>query len=418
MRKERLKPFVEWLAELQGSASDLDGLHQSLCRRLLTLGYGIWRSGLLLETLDPEFSGGRIVWSREGEEEVQVTLNPHTQDVSEAYARSPLKIVDETGRTLRARLDAPVLALPLFEELRAEGATDYMIVPLAFTDRRRSAGLSFTTDTVGGFTDEDVNELEIMAKLISATFEVRLLRHIAINLLDTYVGPRAGANILDGSVKRGDGGRMRAVIWYSDLRNFTRLTETMETSELLDLLNEYFDIVGTAAIKRGGEVVQHIGDAIMIYFTVPDDTTDGKVTAGVVDAAAEALAGLDAANEARRARGALEIKCGIGLDIGEVTHGNVGSVRRLSFNVVGPAVNRAARIETLTKALGTPLLMSADFARTTDRPWLSAGWHALKGVPDPVEIARLPEAAHPAAAGQSEDRRLVQAPLPLDPARS
>ena len=156
MRQERLKPFVEWLAELQGSASDLDGLHQALCRQLLALGYGIWRSGLLLETLDPEFSGGRIVWSRDGEEEVQVTLNPHTKDTSEVYARSPLKIVDETGRTLRARLDAPVLALPLFEELRAEGGTDYMIVPLAFTDRRRSAGLSFTTDTVGGFTDEDV----------------------------------------------------------------------------------------------------------------------------------------------------------------------------------------------------------------------------------------------------------------------
>jgi adenylate cyclase len=265
-----------------------------------------------------------------------------------------------------------------------------MIVPLAFTDRRRSAGMSFTTDTPGGFTNEDVAELEAIATLISATFEVRLLRHIAINLLETYVGPQAGASILDGSVKRGDGGRMRAVIWYSDLRNFTRLTETMETSELLDLLNEYFDLVGSAAIKRGGEVVQHIGDAIMIYFTIPDGSTDAQVTAGVVEAAVEALAGIDAANEARRARGAVEIKCGIGLDIGQVTHGNVGSLRRLSFNVVGPAVNRAARIETLTKALGTPLLMSADFARTTGGTWLSAGWHALKGVPDPVEIARLP----------------------------
>jgi adenylate cyclase len=164
----------------------------------------------------------------------------------------------------------------------------------------------------------------------------------------------------------------------------------METGELLDLLNEYFDIFGTAATKRGGEVVQHIGDAIMIYFTIPEGTEDRAVTAGVVEAAVEALATLAAANEARRARGAVEIRCGIGLDIGEVTHGNVGSIRRLSFNVVGPAVNRASRIETLTKALGDPLLMSADFARTTGLPWHSAGWHALKGVPDPVEIARLP----------------------------
>ena len=390
MRGERLKPFVEWLAERQGSAADIAELHQALCRLLNSLGYGLWKSGLLLETLDPEFSGGRTIWSRDGTEELELTLNPHTRDMSEAYARSPLKIVDETGHTLRARLDGSVQSLPLFEELRAEGATDYMIVPLAFIDRRRSAGISFTTDTPGGFTDEDVRELEIISILFSATLEVRLLRHIAISLLETYVGPQAGASILDGSVKRGDGGRMRAVIWYSDLRNFTRLTETMETSELLELLNEYFELVGNAAIKRGGEVVQHIGDAIMIYFTIPDGSTDGQVTAGVVDAAVEALAGLAAANEARRARGAVEIKCGIGLDIGQVTHGNVGSLRRLSFNVVGPAVNRAARIETLTKALGTPMLMSADFARTTGRPWLSAGWHALKGVPEPVEIARLP----------------------------
>jgi adenylate cyclase len=390
MRQERLKPFVEWLAERQGSAADIAELHQALCRLLNTLGYGLWKSGLLLETLDPEFSGGRTIWSRDGTEELELTLNPHTRDMSEQYARSPLKIIDDTGHTLRARLDGSVQSLPLFEELRAQGATDYMIVPLAFIDRRRSAGLSFTTDTPGGFSDEDVRELEVISTLISATLEVRLLRHIAISLLETYVGRQAGASILDGSVKRGDGGRMRAVIWYSDLRNFTRLTETMETSELLDLLNEYFEIVGNAAIKRGGEVVQHIGDAIMIYFAIPDGSTDGEVTAGVVDAAVEALVGLDAANEARRARGAVEIKCGIGLDVGQVTHGNVGSLRRLSFNVVGPAVNRASRIETLTKALGTPLLMSADFARTTDRPWLSAGWHALKGVPDPVEIARLP----------------------------
>jgi adenylate cyclase len=390
MRSERLKPFVQWLAERQGSAADIAELHQALCRLLNTLGYGLWKSGLLLETLDPEYSGGRTIWSREGTEELELTLNLHTRDMSEIYARSPLKIIDETGHTLRARLDGSVQSLPLFEELRKEGATDYMIVPLAFIDRRRSAGLSFTTDTPGGFTDEDVNELEIISTLFSATLEVRLLRHIAINLLETYVGPQAGASILDGSVKRGDGGRMRAVIWYSDLRNFTRLTETLETGELLDLLNEYFELVGNAAIKRGGEVVQHIGDAIMIYFLIPDGSTDGQVTAGVVDAAVEALAGLDAANETRRARGAIEIKCGIGLDIGQVTHGNVGSLRRLSFNVVGPAVNRAARIETLTKALGTPLLMSADFARTTGRDWLSAGWHALKGVPDPVEIARLP----------------------------
>ena len=390
MRPQRLRPFVQWLAERQGSAADIAELHQALCRLLNSLGYGLWKSGLLLETLDPEFSGGRTVWSREGAEELELTLNLHSRDLSEQYARSPLKIIDDTGHTLRARLDGSVQSLPLFEELRAEGATDYMIVPLAFIDRRRSAGLSFTTDTPGGFTDEDVNELEIISTLFSATLEVRLLRHIAINLLETYVGPQAGASILDGSVKRGDGGRMRAVIWYSDLRNFTRLTETMETSELLELLNEYFDLVGSAAIKRGGEVVQHIGDAIMIYFTIPDGSTDAQVTAGVLDAVADTLAGLDAANAARRARGAVEIKCGIGLDIGQVTHGNVGSLRRLSFNVVGPAVNRAARIETLTKALGTPMLMSADFARTTGRPWLSAGWHALKGVPDPVEIARLP----------------------------
>ena len=390
MQHERLKTLVSWLAQRQGAQVDIGELHQSLCRFLNTLGFDLWRSGLLLETLDPEFSSGRSIWSRDGDAELELTLNPHTRDLTEQYARSPLKVVDETGRTLRARLDGSVRSLPLFEELRAEGGTDYMIVPLAFMDRQRSAGLSFTTDRPGGFADEEVRELELIGALISPAIEVRQLRHIAINLLETYVGPQAGASILDGLIKRGDGGRMRAVIWYSDLRNFTRLNETMPTADLLELLNEYFGLIGDAAVKRGGEIVQHIGDAIMIYFTIPDGTDDGAVSAGVVDAAVEALAGLEAANAARRAMGLVEIKCGIGLDIGEVTHGNVGSLRRLSFNVVGPAVNRAARIETLTKALGTTLLMSADFARSSGRPWLSAGWHALKGVPDPVEIARLP----------------------------
>lgn len=110
-----------------------------------------------------------------------------------------------------------------------------------------------------------------------------------------------------------------------------------------------------------------------------------------VDAALDAFANLATLNHRRRREGAPEIQFGVGLNVGEVIYGNVGAPDRLDFTVMGPAVNRSARLEGLTKVLGVPLLMSAQFAAQLNVPVRSLGTHVMKGVPDPQEAFALEE---------------------------
>ena len=84
------------------------------------------------------------------------------------------------------------------------------------------------------------------------------------------------------------------------------------------------------------------------------------------------------------------MRFGIGLHVGPVTFGNIGTEDRLDFTIIGPAVNRAARLESLTKQLGVPVLASAEFRDATTQPLVSLGRHELRGIPQPVEVFTLP----------------------------
>jgi adenylate cyclase len=109
-------------------------------------------------------------------------------------------------------------------------------------------------------------------------------------------------------------------------------------------------------------------------------------TSGAFDAARDALSAMEEINAGRVEAGRDAIRFGVGLHVGLVTFGNVGTEDRLDFTVIGPAVNRCARLETMTKVLGVPVLASAEFNSVCPRPMRSLGRHRLRGVPEPVEI--------------------------------
>jgi adenylate cyclase len=114
------------------------------------------------------------------------------------------------------------------------------------------------------------------------------------------------------------------------------------------------------------------------------------VTSAALNAARRLMSDIEAANEARAAGGRDPVRFGIGLHVGAVTFGNVGTEERLDFTVIGPAVNRAARLESLTKELKVPVLASADFKEVCVQPLVSLGFHHLRGIADPVEVFTLP----------------------------
>ena len=385
-----LAPVAAWLAIEGRTIADPVALVNALMSRLDAAGARVDRLRFVSGTLHPQVLAWGAVWNRDGG--AQIVTADHGIENTESFAGSPIQIVRQQNRPFRQRIAAKLAddAYSLYHELRAEGMTDYFAVPMVFG----TGGVNFlalATQAPGGFSDDDLDRFQALANLVAPLFEIIERRRMTLGLLDTFVGPRIGKRILDGQVKRGDGERIDAAFWYSDLRGFTELSEALPAAELLQLLNAYFEACAAAAAARGGEILQFIGDAVLIVFEIRRAGEERRVCEDALDAAIDAFNAIAVINHRRRHAGLREIAFGLGLHLGTVTHANVGAPNRLAFNVVGPAVNKTARIQARTKDAGVPLLVSAEFAGHLRRPLRSMGSYDLRGVQGTHEVFALPE---------------------------
>jgi len=374
-----------WLARQAPALGRLDLLFQSFCRELTERGLPVWRSNLGLEILHPETSGKVLSWT---DGVYAARQRERTGAMGEDYLRSPVRIVDETDRPFRRRLDSPCPDLPMLEELRAEGATDYAIFPLPFQDKNRTAILSFATRAPQGFGDSDIEELEMAAALFSPYAERYVLRRVAVDLLDTYVGRRSGERIFGGRIDRGQAETIGAAICVADLRGFTRLADAGPQDRVISILDDWFECLAAAADSEGGEILKFMGDGLLAIFPVDGDPADACARA--FRAANKALAALTKLNDRRVLDGEAPLACGLALHLGDVAYGNVGGRTRLDFTVIGPAVNLAARLESLTRDLGVPLLTSESFARAVGPHLVSFGRHPIRGLDRSEQVFGLP----------------------------
>ena len=360
-----------------------------LCWRLVGDGVPLWRATVHAGTLHPQIRGLGLRWWRDRRivEEYRIL---HSSDTAEDYRQSPIRAAIEDGIKFRRRLDGGALEFPLLTKLRGQGATDYYALPLN-PQIRRFPVVTWATDRPHGFSETDLAALEDINPALAASVDVRSLRRISINLLDTYLGPQAGRRILAGQIHRADGDRLRAVIMISDMRNFTGLSDRLPGEAIIELLDDYFDAIVPAVQARRGEVLKFIGDGVLAIFPTEDEEDFAPSSLRALEAAVHGLARLDAVNARRRERQSSQIRAGIGLHLGEVIFGNVGAADRLDFTVVGPAVNLASRIEGLTKRLLRPLLTSQAFAQICPRPLVSLGFHPVRGLNAPEEVFGLPE---------------------------
>jgi adenylate cyclase len=219
----------------------------------------------------------------------------------------------------------------------------------------------------------------------------------AKELLYTYLGKRTGERVLSGLVKRGDGEKIHAVIWYCDLRNSTPLAESMSLDSFLGILNDFFDCMAGAVLDHGGEILRYIGDAALAIFPIDGTSkslqevcapTEGACERALT-AARDASSRIDALNRQRGNRGKSPLRFGLGLHVGEVMYGNIGVPGRLEFTVIGPAANEAAHLEALCKKLDQSILISWEFPRCFPDQMRSLGFHQLHGVSKPKEIFEL-----------------------------
>ena len=362
---------------------------ERLGERLVEAGLPVWRIYVGLQLVHPELEAMGYVWRRG--ETVQEIARAFGIQFTSAYVGSPLQEAREQKRPVRYRLkDVGPDHHLLLREVKADGGTDYLALPMRLRREGPLPVVSFTTDDPAGFSDRDIADLSRVVDMIGAVVESHIERSVADTVARTYLGREIGQRVLNGAIRRGEGQEIRAVLWFSDLRDFTGMNQRMAPGELLELLNNYLQLVGDALDENGGEILKFIGDGVMGYFPAEDALFLPMVTSAALAAARRLMGDIAAAHEARATGGHEPLRFGIGLHVGTVTFGNVGTGNRLDFTVIGPAVNIAARLEGLTKELKVPVLASAAFNEVCPVPLASLGFHRLRGVAEPVEVFTLP----------------------------
>jgi adenylate cyclase len=262
--------------------------------------------------------------------------------------------------------------------MRAEGVTDYVALPLPFTDGSVHAS-SWTTKQPGGFTDQQVNALRSLVRALARVIEVIQWRRISSLLLDTYVGNRAGERILSGQIRRGHTETMNAAIWLSDLRGFTALSDRLPSETVVDILNNYFDCQVSAIRTHGGEVLKFMGDGLLAVFPIDEYVGDAQqVCSHVLEAARESRSSVDAMHYP--IGDAVErFRFGVALHLGPILYGNIGGGNRLDFTCIGPAVNLAARLEKIAGKLSRTIVASEGFAGICAGGWSELGEFPIAG---------------------------------------
>jgi adenylate cyclase len=377
MNASELQKLKDWLIDGARSAPGPTRMMSETCERLVQAGLPLWRVGVFVRTLHPDIVGRNFVW-RPGAEVVTRTANFETLESPE-YRASPLAIVLGEGREIRSLIDGPESKrFPFFDDMRAEGVTDYIALPMMDSDGSVHAS-SWATKQPGGFTDEQLNGLRSLIPPLARLIEIIRLHRTATVLLDTYVGNRAGERILGGQIRRGHAETMHAAVWLSDLRGFTALSDRLPAEAVVDILNLYFDCQVSAIRTHGGEVLKFMGDGLLAVFPIAEQPGDTEEVCGnVLAAARESRANVEAMHFAV-GETIERFRFGVALHVGKILYGNIGGGNRLDFTCIGPAVNLAARLEKIAGRLHRTVVASAAFVRACDDGWNDLGEFPIAG---------------------------------------
>jgi class 3 adenylate cyclase len=202
------------------------------------------------------------------------------------------------------------------------------------------------------------------------------------------VDPRLVNNIIRG--QHGDSRRLdQVVILFADLRSFTAMCDVFSPDKVTECLNEYLDIVMNAVGKHGGVVDKIVGDAVMAVWGVPDQTDSDAIAA--CRAAVDIRIGLAALNERRLQQGNFALGFGIGIHRGPAIFGAIGNGVRVDHTVIGPSINIASRLQSLTKLYGCDILISNDLLATVEGGVIveDLGLVRIRGVARQIGVAKV-----------------------------
>ncbi len=389
--------IADWLMDQAlNEETTMKALFEGTCIRLLAEGVPIIRSHFAFRTLHPVYAAISHIWYQNKETQ-HMEIAHSSVDTNDGWSQTPYAfLVDNDIDHVRRRLtgDNALIDFTVLEEFKEEyEATDYMAYAIPFDSEAEGEAIksgvigSWLTNRPGGFSESDLRALLRIQQRMAVTFKVLIKAEITNNILDTYLGPDAGKQVLDGRIKRGDYETIHSVIWFSDMRNSTPLAESLSPEDFFAMINAYFECTAGAVMDAGGEVLRFIGDAVLAIFPIrKGESTERQACQKAARAMREAEKRVRRMNVERKANGEPVIKYGLGLHVGDVLYGNIGVPSRLEFSVVGPAANETARLESLTKELGKSVVASDHFARNFKDGWVSLGKKNLKGVSGAMKL--------------------------------
>jgi len=365
-------------------------LMDGFCTRCRAAGLELSRGLAIIDTLHPIYEGRAFRWRDDDvEESAVVEFGPTNEgEAAENWQKSAFYHILTTGADeLRCRLGPtdPVNFSQL-QTLREQDQTDYFAMLQRFADKGTIGEMdcfysSWTTASPGGFRESTLAALRRLVPSLALAIKCASLARIAGTLVEVYLGQDAGQRVLGGRISRGVAERISAVLWFSDLRGFTTITDTAPPDEVIPLLNDYADAVITSIREAGGEVLKLIGDGTLAIFK-SDDRAEACRAALRAEAALRARQ--RALNAQRMDQNRPVTSVYLGLHIGDVFYGNIGSRDRLDFTVVGPAVNEVNRIASMCRSVDRPVVLSSDFVAATPdaerQNLVSVGRYALRGV--------------------------------------
>lgn len=376
---------AHWLINGTRDERFIDDIFAELCVRLRQAGVPVKRGTLHIIIQHPQWLGARMMWV-DGKPGAEIDRVEYDVRERSQYIGSPTNEVHDGAAEVRENLECdPSLGRKhaIYDDLRADGLTDYVAWPLYHTLGKRHL-VTFATDRPGGFEAAHIASLRKLLPLLALVSEIRVKNRLARTLLETYVGPHASEVILAGATRRGTGATVSAAIMICDLRDFTRISDNWPRDNVIDLLNGYFDAMSEPIARHGGEILKFMGDGLLAIFPL----SEPSACANLLRAVSEARQAMTALNERNSSNGFAPLNYGIGVHVGDVMYGNIGSRSRLDFTVIGPAVNMASRLETLTKQLGRNVLLSSAFADLVRNEFdlERVGEYPVRGFSDPIEL--------------------------------
>jgi len=407
MNEKFFTELAAWLTQVGLAGTPETDIVSGFCERCVKAGLPLKRANVFIDTLHPVYEGRLFRWGHGPTESPLLEYgrtspggiaasgsDPKLVAAAERWQRSPFYKMLQTGESfLRRRLNAAMAEeFSMIPDLLAVGMTDYVAIISRFAaegviGEMDGVYASWATSAPDGFDDGHIAALRRIAPYLALAIKSVALARMTATLMETYLGRDAAQRVLSGRIMRGIAERIDAVIWFSDLRGFTRITDSAP-EQVIPLLNDYADAIISAIDEHGGDVLKLIGDGTLAIFTAQDREHACSAALSAAIAARQAVSEL---KKRRTAEGKPVTDMYLGLHVGEVFYGNVGSRERLDFTVIGPAVNETSRIAAMCRSVDQPVLMSAAFADVGDirRHLVSVGRYALRGVSHSQELFTL-----------------------------